>query len=104
MSDLGRARSEHAALRRGRRIALIAESDVYAVAWAGERAGELVVMVTTRGGALVGRAIDGLTAGQLEGVTTFDRVAGTGTLTRAPSGNRLLADVAAGEVGLFVAR
>lgn len=102
--ELGRARADHAALRRGRRITLVAESDVYVVAWAGEAAGELVLMVTTRGAALSGRAIDGLTAGQLEGVTTFERVAGTGTVTRATSSNRLLADLAAGEVGLFVAR
>jgi neopullulanase len=101
--DLGRARADHAALRRGRRITLIAESDVYAVAWAGEAPGELVVMVTTRGGALSARGIDGLTAGQLEGVTTFERVAGSGSITRA-SGNRLVADLGAGEVGLFVAR
>ncbi len=102
--DLGLARRDHAALRRGRRITLIAESDVYAVAWAGETPGEVVLMVTTRGGALASRAIDGLTAGQLEGVTSFERVAGTGTLRRGASGNRLLIDLAAGEVGLFVAR
>jgi glycosidase len=102
VQDLGRARADHAVMRRGRRITLIAESDVYAVAWAGDAPGELALMVTTRGAALAGRAIDGLTAGQLDGVTSFERVAGSGTLTRA-TGDRLRIDLAAGEVGVFVA-
>lgn len=101
---LGRTRAESAALRRGRRIPLIVESDVYAIAWAGERPGELAILIANRGTAITGRAIDGLTAGQLEGVTTFETAAGAGSVRRATTGARLLFDLPAGEVGLFVAR
>lgn len=101
---IGRARAESDALRRGRRVALIAESDVYVVAWIGERPGELALMIANRGGAIAGRAIDGLTAGQLEGVTSFERVAGTGGALVRGSGSRLTLDVPAGEAAIFVAR
>jgi glycosidase len=100
---LGRARRESDALRRGRRIPLIVEDDTYVVAWAGEHAGDLAVVAVTRGGALTGRAVDGLTSAQLEGVTRFEAAAGTGTLRRS-SGDRLLLDVPAGEAAIFVAR
>lgn len=100
---LGRARAESEALRRGRRIALVAEPDVYVVAWAGERAGDVAVMVANRGAAIAGRRIDGLTSTLLGSATRFDRVAGTsGTL--ALSGARLTLDLPAGQAALFVAR
>jgi glycosidase len=100
---VGRARADGTALRRGRRIPLVVEADTYAVAWAGDAPGELAVMVATRGGALSGRAIDGLGAGQLAGVSGFDTAAGSGTLVLA-AGNRLRATVPAGEAAIFLAR
>jgi glycosidase len=100
---LGQARSEHPVLRRGRRIPLIAEPDVYVVARAGERPGELAIVAANRSGALVSRSVDGLTAGQLEGVTGFEVAAGTGTLRRG-RGERLLLELPAGEAAVFVAR
>jgi len=76
---------------------------VYAIAWAGERPGELAILLANRGGAITGRAIDALTAGQLEGIASFEAVAGVGSVRRG-TGSRLLFDLPAGEVGLFVAR
>jgi glycosidase len=101
---LGRARDESVALRRGRRITLLVEEDLYVIAWAGERPGELAVMAANRGGGVAGRAIDGLTAGQLEGVGSFEASAGAGALRREAGGDRLRLDVPAGEAVLFLAR
>lgn len=104
MRALGRARQESAAIRRGRRIVLAAEPDLYVVAFIEETARELALMVAHRGGELRGRRLDGLTAGQLEGVTSFERIVGSSGAIRRGSGNRLYIDLSAGEAAIFVAR
>ena len=104
VGDLGRARAQSDAVRRGRRVPLVVEPDLYVVAWTGERPGSLAVMVANRGPAISGRPIDGLSAGSLEGVVSFDAAAGPGTLRRASTGTRLTLDLPAGEAALFIAR
>jgi glycosidase len=104
MGALGRARRESEALRRGRRITLVAESDLYVIAFADEATGEFALTVANRGGELRGRAIDGLSAGQLEDVTSFERAVGSSGAVRRGSGNRIFLDLNAGEAAVFVAR
>lgn len=101
---LGRARRESDAIRRGRRIVLVAEPELYVVAFFEETSGALAFMVANRGGELQERAIDGLSAGQLEGVTHFELVAGSNGTLRRGSGRRVLVDLNAGEAAVFVAR
>lgn len=99
---LGRARASSSALRRGRRIPLVVQPDVYVVAWTGDRPGDVAILVANRGSVpLTSLAIDGLTAGQLEGITSFTAAAGPGTLTLAP-GARLRATLPAGEASIFL--
>ncbi|MDQ3036086.1 MAG: alpha-amylase family glycosyl hydrolase [Myxococcota bacterium] len=104
VAAVGRARAESVAIRRGRRVALIAESNLYVVAWIGERSGELALMIANRGGAISGRGIDGLTAGQLEGIASFERAAGLGGALVRGTGSRLTLDLPAGEAAIFIAR
>ena len=94
---LGQARRDSAALRRGRRVPLVAESDLYVYAWYGE--GELAVVVVNRGDAVTGRAVFGLTSGQIGGVTTLTPAAGSGTAVL--EGTELTISIAAGEAAVF---
>ena len=95
MMALGRARADHVALRRGRRVPLLVTDDLYVVAWAYDAdPSELVVVAVNRGDAVTSLAIDTLTSSMLGTVTGFDAAAGTGSGTL--SGTRLSLTLEAG--------
>ena len=79
---LGRARADHVALRRGRRVPLLVTDDLYVFAWAYDAdPGELAVVAVNRGAAVTDLAIDALTGAMLGTVAGFDAVAGAGSAT-----------------------
>lgn len=99
---LGTARARSLALRRGRRIPLLATADLYVYAYAHDASGELAVVAVNRGGALNDLPVDGLTTTSLGSITTFDAAAGSGTL--ALSGTRLRLTLPAGGAAVFLGR
>lgn len=102
LSALGRARAESTALRRGRRVPLLAEANLYVVAWANEVDGSVAVVAINRGGDVSGRAIDGLVPTVRGRATRFEAVAGSGTATL--SGSRMTLSVPAGGAVVFLGR
>ena len=101
LEDLGQARAGSLALRRGRRVPLVVEDDLYVYAYAHDDPGELAIVVANRGSDVTGRAID-LTAGMLGAVTRFERAAGAGDL--GLSGTRASLTIPAGEPAIFLGR
>ncbi len=93
MQALGRARQSLPAIRRGVRDTLVAEPDLWAVAFR-MPSGEKALVVVNRGAAVAGRAL-GLGAGWV----SQDAIVGAGHLTADGNGVRL--DVPAGEVAIF---
>ncbi len=99
VAALGRARRDSVALRRGDRLPLLSERDLYVVAYRDATSGEVAVAVANRGAGINRRSVP---AALLAGAGTFERVAGAGTV--AMSGGSLDVTLGAGESGLFVAR
>src|SRR5690606_11187124 len=69
LAALGAARARSLALGRGRRIPLLATSDLYVYAYAHDASGELAVVAVSRGGAVSDAPIDGLTPTTIGSVT-----------------------------------
>ncbi len=101
MQALGTARARSIALRRGRRVPLLATSDLYVYAYAHD-SGALAVVAVNRGGAITDFAVDGLSTTSLGSITAFDAAAGAGTLTR--TGSRLFLTLPAGGSAIFLGR
>jgi glycosidase len=102
LGAIGRARAESTALRRGRRVPLLVEPDLYVVAWTNEVDGALAVVAINRGGAVSGRAVDGLVATVRGRAATLELVAGTGSATL--SGTRAVLTLPAGGSAVFLGR
>ena len=103
LGALGRARAESSALRRGRRVPLLVEDDLYVVAWADEIAGTVAVVAIHRGASPVtARAIDGLVPTVRGRATRLEAVAGSGTATL--SGSRVTLTLPAGGAAVFLGR
>ena len=103
LGALGRARGESTALRRGRRVPLLAEANLYVVAWTNEVDGSLAVVAINRGGTSVdARAVDGLVPTVRGRANRLEAVAGTGTATM--SGSRMTLTVPAGGAVVFLGR
>lgn len=102
LSELGRARAASEALRRGRRVPLLVEGDLYVYAYAHDDPGELAVVAVNRGGAITDRGVDGLTGSLLGAVTSLERLAGGGSARL--DGGRLRVSLGAGESAVFVGR
>lgn len=99
---LGQARRDSEALRRGRRVPLVVEGDLYVYAYAHDDPGELAVVAVNRGAAITDRRIDTLTGGMLGDVTGFDAAAGSGSATL--SGTRLSLTLGAGASVVLLGR
>lgn len=102
LAALGTARARSMALRRGRRIPLLATEHLYVYAYAHEASGELAVVSVNRGGELSDFAVDGLTSVLLGGIGSFEVAAGSGSLAR--SGTRLRLTMDAGGAAVFLGR
>lgn len=102
LGALGRARRDSSALRRGRRVPLVVERDLYVVAWADEIEGSLAVVAVNRGGAVTARAIDGLVASVRGRASRLEAVAGEGSAML--SGSRLVLTVPAGGAVVLLGR
>jgi len=101
LAALGVARRDSLALRRGRRIPLLVEEDLYVYAYAHDDSGDLAVVAVNRGPG-VSRQVDGLTASTLGAITGFATAAGTGSATLA--GTRLSLTLAAGQSVVLLGR
>jgi glycosidase len=99
IAALGRARRDHVALRRGRRVPLYVTDDVYVIAWV--HADDLVVVAVNRGGAVSGLPV-ALTSTMLAGRTAVDVAAGEGTASVV--GTDLRVDLEAGAAAVFALR
>jgi neopullulanase len=100
---LGRARIASSALRRGRRIPLVVEPDLYVVAWADEVEGSLAVVAIHRGtGPVTSRNVDGLVPTVRGRTSRLEAVAGDGTATL--TGSRLSLTLPAGGAAVFLGR
>ncbi len=102
LAEIGRARAESSAIRRGRRVPLLVENDLYVVAWANELDGSLAVVAINRGGAVDGRAVDGLVSTVRGRASRLELVAGAGSATL--SGTRATLSVPAGGSAIFLGR
>jgi glycosidase len=102
LGALGRARADSSALRRGRRVPLLVEPDLYVVAWADEVEGTLAVVAINRGGGVTGRNVDGLVPTVRGRAVTLEAVAGSGSATL--SGSRMTLTVPAGGAVVFLGR
>lgn len=102
LAALGTARARSTALRRGRRVPLLATADLYVYAYAHDDPGELAVVAVSRGGAVSDLAVDGLTPSVIGAVTSFEAAAGAGAL--ALSGSRLRLTLPAGGAAVFLGR
>ncbi|GAB4216554.1 MAG: hypothetical protein OHK0013_43200 [Sandaracinaceae bacterium] len=102
LGALGRARLASTALRRGRRVPLLVERDLYVVAWTNETDGSLAVVALNRGGAVSGRAVDGLVSTVRGRATSLERVVGEGSATL--SGSRAMLTLPAGGAAVFLGR
>lgn len=102
LAALGRARAQSVALRRGRRVPLLATTDLYVYAYVHDDPRQLAVVAVNRGGAVGDVAVDGLTGTNVGAVTAFDAAAGSGTLRL--SGTRLLLTLPAGGSAVFLGR
>ncbi|MCA9670857.1 MAG: hypothetical protein KC503_34910 [Myxococcales bacterium] len=98
---LGQARRKSIALRRGRRIPLIAEADLYVYAYKGPGDGDLAIVVVNRGAAVTDRAVS-LTQSDLGCITAFDASVGSGTATLADGQIKL--SIGAGEATVLIGR
>ncbi len=102
LQALGTARAGSVALRRGRRIPLLATADLYVYAYAHESPHDLAVVAVNRGAAVSDLAVDGLSSAVIGDTSAFDARAGAGSLTL--SGTRLRLTLEAGGAAIFVAR
>ncbi len=103
LGALGHARAASSALRRGRRVPLVVEADLYVVAWADEASGSLALVAIHRGASdVAARAIDGLVPSVRGRATRLERVAGEGSA--ALSGARVTLDLPAGGAAVFLGR
>lgn len=102
LGALGRARRDSSALRRGRRVPLLVESDLYVVAWTDELDGTVAVVAINRGATVAGRSIDGLVPSVRGRATRFEAVAGDGS--GGLSGSRLSLSVPAGGAVVLLGR
>ena len=102
MMELGQARRDSRALRRGRRVPLHVTDDLYVVAYAHDDLDQLAVVAVNRGAAVSSFPIDTITSSMLGSVTSFEAVAGTGT--GALSGTRLSLTLEAGGAVVFLGR
>jgi glycosidase len=100
---LGRARITSSALRRGRRIPLVVEPDLYVVAWTDDVEGSLAVVAIHRGtGPVTARNVDGLVPTVRGRTSRLEAVAGDGTATL--TGSRLSLTLPAGGAAVFLGR
>lgn len=99
---LGEARKGSRALRRGERVTLLAEGDLWVYAYkAGPK--EIAVVAINRGGAVSGRTVGASALGLAgSGVTGWTAALGTGSASTA--GSDLSISVGAGEAAIFVAK
>lgn len=102
LAALGLARRDSVALRRGRRVPLVVEADLYVYAYVHDDPSQLAVVAVNRGAGVTGRRVDALTASMLGAVTSFDAAAGTGTATL--DGTRLSLTLGAGQAAVFLGR
>lgn len=102
LAELGTARAASVALRRGRRVPLLADDTLYVYAYAHDDPGQLALVVVNRGPALSGRAVDGLTGSILGAVTSLERLAGEGDATL--EGTRVRLTLPAGASAVFRGR
>jgi glycosidase len=102
LGALGRARLSSTALRRGRRVPLLVERDLYVVAWTNEADGSLALVAINRGGAVRARAVDGLVSTVRGRASSLALVAGTGSATL--SGSRAMLTLPAGGAAVFLGR
>jgi glycosidase len=102
LGAIGRARQASLAIRRGRRIPLLATAQLYVYAYVHESPADLAVVAVNRGGAVSGQTVDGLSVSNVGSVTAFDAAAGSGTLTL--SGTRLTLTLPAGGSAIFLGR
>lgn len=97
---LGATRASSRALRRGDRVTLLAEGDLWVYAYqSGPR--EIAIVAINRGGAVSSRSIN-VGALSLGGVTGWTSTLGTGSATL--SGSNLSLSIGGGEAAIFVAR
>ncbi|HJL15924.1 MAG TPA: alpha-amylase family glycosyl hydrolase [Sandaracinaceae bacterium LLY-WYZ-13_1] len=102
LRELGQARRDSEALRRGRRVPLLVTDDLYVYAWAHDDPGQLALVAVNRGAAVTDRRVDTLTGSMLGAVTGFDRAAGDGAVTL--DGTRLRLTLGAGASAVFLGR
>jgi glycosidase len=102
LEALGTARAGSIALRRGRRIPLLATADLYVYAYVHESPHELAVVAVNRGGAVSDLVVDGLSSAVVGAASAFDARAGAGALTL--TGTRLRLTLEAGGSAIFIAR
>ncbi|MCS6856655.1 MAG: alpha-amylase family glycosyl hydrolase [Sandaracinaceae bacterium] len=100
---LGRARLASVAMRRGRRVPLLVEPDLYVVTWTEERTGDLAIVAINRGrSAVENRLIDGLTPTVRGRANRLEAVAGAGSA--GIEGTRLRLWVPMGGAVVFLGR
>jgi glycosidase len=106
IAAVARARLGSAAMRRGRRVPLVVEDDLYVVAWTSEADDEVAVVALRRGAAITDQPIDGLVSTIRGSATTLERVAGSGTATLGTGLNasRFLLTLPAEGSAIFVGR
>lgn len=97
---LGQARRDSNAMRRGQRVTLVAEPDLYIYAYKGDGPGDLALVAVNKGAAVTGRAVP-LSSIDLGCVTSFDPVVGTGA---ADIDSNLTITIGAGESAVFIGR
>lgn len=97
---IGKARASSSAITRGKRIPVLAESDLYVVEYRGTGPKDVALVVVNRGAAVSARAVGTLT--DHGSATAFSAAAGTGQATLA--GDALSVTVGAGESAIFLAQ